>query len=182
MTFKASNKTRNKGHEEEEISYDEWDEKEEANFVRNLKREIRKYKGKLPFKCFSYGRIGHYDKKCPFEENKGFYKKKSLYSKEDNSSLGESDGEEREAQEVLFVTQETQNGKHKSFEIDEFVYEGECINDFIERQKKTNMKQETFWGIEDDTDIEQEYIEEKMKYVEEEIAKLRNKIGELETN
>lgn len=37
-TFKASKKTRNKGHKEEERLGDEWDEKEEANFVRKLKR------------------------------------------------------------------------------------------------------------------------------------------------
>ena len=29
VAFKASKKTRNKGHEEEERSYDEWDEEEE---------------------------------------------------------------------------------------------------------------------------------------------------------
>ena len=69
-TFKASNKTRNKGHKEEEISYDEWDEKEEANFVRNLKREIRKYKGKLPFKCFNCGRIGIMLRNVPFNKIK----------------------------------------------------------------------------------------------------------------
>jgi hypothetical protein len=40
-----------------------------------------KYKGKLPFKCFNFGRVGHYAKKCPFEGKKNFQKKKILYSK-----------------------------------------------------------------------------------------------------
>ena len=66
--FKASNKTRNKGHKEEETSEEEWEEKEEAKLVRKLKRGIGRYKGKLPFKCFNCGRIGHYAK--------------SIYSKE----------------------------------------------------------------------------------------------------
>ena len=77
-----------------------------------------RYKGKLPFKCFNCGRIGHYAKKCPFEENKGFYKKMNLYSKADSCSSDESDGEEKEAQEVLFITQETQNDEHKSIDTD----------------------------------------------------------------
>jgi hypothetical protein len=37
----------------------------EANFVRILTKGSRKYKGKLPFKCFNYGRIGHFSSKCP---------------------------------------------------------------------------------------------------------------------
>ena len=51
-------KTRNDEHKEEEISDDEWDENEEVYIVRELKRGTRKYKGKLPFKCFNCGRIG----------------------------------------------------------------------------------------------------------------------------
>jgi len=38
---------------------DELDE-EEVNFIMKLKRGTKKHKGKLPFKCFSCGRIGHY--------------------------------------------------------------------------------------------------------------------------
>jgi hypothetical protein len=37
----------------------------EANFVRRLKKGSGKYKGKLPFKCFNYGKIGHFSSKCP---------------------------------------------------------------------------------------------------------------------
>ena len=36
------------------------------------------------------------------------------------------------------------------------------------------MKQETLWGTKDDMENEQEEIEEKLRYVEEEIVKLRN--------
>ena len=67
VTFKASKKTRNKGHKEEQTSDDEWDEQEEANFVRKLKKGTGRYKGKFPFKCFNCGEIRHYARKCPFE-------------------------------------------------------------------------------------------------------------------
>ena len=43
------------------------------------------------------------------------------------------------------------------------------------------MKQETFCGTKDDTETEQEDLEEKLKYVEDEIVKLINKIGELKS-
>ena len=51
----------------------------------------------------------------------------------------------------------------------------------IERQKKTNTKQETFLGIEDDMENEQEEFEENLRYVEEEIVKLKNKNEELKS-
>ena len=37
---------------------------EEAKFVRRLDIGIGKYKGKIPFKCFNCGRVGHYASKC----------------------------------------------------------------------------------------------------------------------
>jgi hypothetical protein len=45
---------------------------EEANFIKKLHKGFGKYEGKLPFKCFNYGRIGHFANKCPYpkqEEN-----------------------------------------------------------------------------------------------------------------
>ena len=39
---------------------------EEALFIRKLEKGTRKYKGKLPLKCFNYGRNGHCSNKCPY--------------------------------------------------------------------------------------------------------------------
>jgi hypothetical protein len=40
----------------------------EAKFVKRLKKGSGKYKGKLPFKCFNYGRIGHFANNVPTKE------------------------------------------------------------------------------------------------------------------
>ena len=55
----------------------------------------------------------------------------NLYCRVDNCSSDESDGQENEAQEVLFRTQETHNDEHKSIDTDETNSKGECINDLI---------------------------------------------------
>lgn len=39
----------------------------EEIFVRRLKKGIEKYRVKLPFKCFNFGKIGHYASKCPIK-------------------------------------------------------------------------------------------------------------------
>ena len=39
---------------------------EEDNFIKKLHKGFGKYKGKLPFKFFNCGRIGHFSNKCPY--------------------------------------------------------------------------------------------------------------------
>ncbi len=55
----------------------------EAKFVRRLTKGSGKYKGKLPFKSFNYGKVGHFTTKCPHKkkehgsaDEEGFPKKK----------------------------------------------------------------------------------------------------------
>jgi hypothetical protein len=61
----------------------------EANFVRRLKEGSGKYKHKLSFKCFNYGKIGHFASKCPHKrkdqtyDNEEKHKHKKVY-KENN--------------------------------------------------------------------------------------------------
>jgi hypothetical protein len=46
----------------QEDSFDE----EEANFIKKLQKGSGKYKGKLPFKCFDCGKVGHIASKCSY--------------------------------------------------------------------------------------------------------------------
>lgn len=84
VTFKSSQKNeRNKNKSTSPaLSSNEESDEEMANFVRNLKRGTGKYKGKIPFKCFKCGNIGHFVTKYPFNNNNEYnYKQRKRYSK-----------------------------------------------------------------------------------------------------
>jgi hypothetical protein len=95
-----------KADENEDSEPDEIEEK----FVKRLKKGSGKYKGKLPFKCFNCGRIGHFSNKFPhkrkdqtcddeekhkhrnfFKENN--FKKKSLCVNNDDDPSDDEDND-----------------------------------------------------------------------------------------
>ena len=67
-TFKASNKMNNKENKSSNFSSFELDAEEET-FLRKIKKGYGKYKGKLSFKCFNCGKVGHFVAKCPYVKN-----------------------------------------------------------------------------------------------------------------
>jgi hypothetical protein len=63
--FKAS-KTKINQKKKSQSCHHEESNVEEANFIRKIQKGSGKYKGKLPFKCFNCGKIGHFASKFPY--------------------------------------------------------------------------------------------------------------------
>ena len=81
-TFKVIKKTKNK-KKKPQTNHNEESDEEEANFIKKIQKGSRKYKGKMPFKCFNCGIIGHFQAKCPYpkEESEDEHDKNKQYKK-----------------------------------------------------------------------------------------------------
>jgi hypothetical protein len=122
----------------------------EAKFVRRLKKGSGKYQGKVPFKCFNYGKIGHFASKCPHKKkdqnsegeekykSKRFDKKKSLCVNNDDSSEDtNSDSScEDKVNEFMFMAKEDYDNKIIGSDVNDeevvFDMEGEMISSLEE--------------------------------------------------
>jgi hypothetical protein len=135
----------------------------EEKFVRRLKKGSGKYQGKLPFKCFNYGKIGHFASKCPHQKKdqnsddekkykfKKYSKKKSLCANNDNSSEDiDSDSScENKVNDFMLMAMGDFDDEHTGGEMDDeeavVDMEGELISALEEidrlRCKKRKQKQ-----------------------------------------
>ena len=101
-TFKASTKGKEEHNELGHIS----EEEDDVNFIKKLQWGFGRFRGKLPFKCFTCGRVGHYatifPNKDKYEKGKEYekgnkkqvVKKRSYYIHEDSDGLSNSDDNE----------------------------------------------------------------------------------------
>ncbi|XP_057851906.2 uncharacterized protein LOC131062296 [Cryptomeria japonica] len=136
--FKASKKGKAKEQKSSE-SLEEDSEDEVAHLVRKLKRGSSKYKGKLPLKCFSCGKIGHFASKCPYEKEEDSDDERSSKFKNSKSE------EENQNDEILFMAVEDTQEEEEYFDEVEVDLEQELISALNEikklKKKNQNLKQ-----------------------------------------
>jgi len=129
----------------------------EAKFVRRLKKGSCKYQGKFPFKCFNYGKIGHFASKCP-------------HKKQDQNSEGEKKFKPKRfgKKKILCV-----NNDDSSEDTDSDSSCGDKVNDFMLMAQEDYDNKRTGSNVDDEevmVDLEGELISAL-----EEIARLRSK-------
>lgn len=193
VSFNTTHKGKEQATNEDENDFDA----AIANFARKLKKGSRKYKGKLPFKCFNCGRIGHFASKCPYGEKdeiekknnrsfgkdkmkktykprrRSFGKKNNLYTFEDDATyednVFEEDCSEEERELNFFMAQDKLHDEHIADEEE------------VEFEAEVDFEGEIVSALEELRKVRKEY--KKIKYVAaEEQGNLNKCLEESEKN
>ncbi|XP_043697427.1 uncharacterized protein LOC122648256, partial [Telopea speciosissima] len=152
------------------------DDEAEANFIRKLTIGKGKYQGKLPFKCFRCGDIGHYAASCP--QKKNF---KGNGDEDNNNNKEKFKGKKKFAKrrfpkKKVFISKESDDSSSDS-EIDEDSGSdiSECLFMAYEINKDENQPSEETEEMEAIVDLEGE-LEEALKRLDIEKKKKNKKL------
>lgn len=161
--FRVSNK--GKEHKVHQDCSNSESDQDLAQLATKLERGSGKYKGKFPFKCFDYRRVGHLSSKYPYKEKdereedlkftnesqtyqkKKAYKKKGFYSKEESLAPKSDceDSSKNESNKYLLMALKTNAKKQSIMDSKEegvVDLEGELISalDELKKEMKKNKQ------------------------------------------
>eukprot|EP00253_Pinus_taeda_P003434 PITA_03434 len=91
----AAFKDLEKGKEELNESGHISEEEDEVNFVKRLQRGSRRFRGKVPFKFFACGSVGHYPTKCPHKDKYDKEKESTKWNRKKVSKFWQTSQKEK---------------------------------------------------------------------------------------
>lgn len=116
--------------------------------MKKLQMGTRKFKGKIPFKCFACDRVGHSASKCSHKENydkgkdsakgnrKQFVNRRIYYTHEDSDGLSNSD--EGESEQYFKLLKYENNEFMDAFEEEYFPEEMTQLKTCLEEKNMGN--------------------------------------------
>ena len=150
---------------------------DEANFVKNLERGSGRFKGKLPFKWFSCGRVGHYVARCP--QNKGKISDRSYYVHDKNNDTSNSDEDIR-----LLMAYENKNTEPDEVtrlkeQVESVTRVREQLQDIVKYESITIQRLESkILSLKEDLKESKKQNKEALEEQEHEVIELRQQVEE----